>query len=289
MGKDLYDAFPQIRSYYEQASDRLGYDTAKKSFEESADFHDTLYAQPLNYLLQCAITSLLLPCRTPDAVAGHSLGEYAALVTAGAFPFSQGLTLLESRSRHMQQAAKQHPGAMYAILKLTPQQVEEACGQVEGYVRAVNYNSPAQTVIAGETQAAETAAALCKEQGARVAKLAVSAAFHSQLMEEAADAFYADIQAMEYQTPTLPFYSNVTGGQKTSFDQLPSYLRQHLVSPVLFTKELSAMAEDGVDTFVEIGPGKALQGLVKKTLDGVEILGIQDCATLEKALALFQG
>lgn len=283
MGKDLYESFPSVRALYEEASDLLGYDTAEKSFTESPDFNNTLFAQPLNFILQHALTSLLSEALSPDGLAGHSLGEYAALCTGGAFSFSQGLKLLSSRARHMQQAAEAHPGAMYAILKLAPEQVEAACEETEGYVKAVNYNSPLQTVIAGEVEAAKAAAERCKSQGARVAPLAVNAAFHSALMEQAAADFYADIRDMPFAAPAVPFYSNVTGGKMEGFADLPGYFRTHLVSPVRFTAELAAMQAEGYDVFVEIGPGKTLQGLVKKTLEGVTILGVQDIPTLEKA------
>lgn len=283
MGRDLYEAFPAVRALHEEASSLLGYDTAAKSFTDSPDFNDTLFAQPLNFILQHALTLLLEEAAAPAGLAGHSLGEYAALCAGGAFSFSQGLSLLSSRARHMQQAAEEHPGAMFAILKLSPAQVEAACEETEGYVKAVNYNSPLQTVIAGEATAAQAAAERCKAQGARVAPLAVNAAFHSALMQDAAEGFYADIQDAPFSAPSIPFYSNLTGGRMTDFSDLPSYLKNHLISPVRFTDQLAALQADGYDVFVELGPGKTLQGLVKKTLENVTVLGVQGIPTLEKA------
>ena len=283
MGRDLYEAFPSLRALYEEAPALLGYDTAAKSFHDSPDFNDTLFAQPLNFILQRALTLLLEESVSPAGLAGHSLGEYAALCAGGAFSFAQGLSLLSFRARHMQRAAEERPGAMYAVLKLTPEQVEAACEETEGYVKAVNYNSPLQTVIAGESGPAQAAAERCKAQGARIAPLAVNAAFHSALMQGAAQGFYDDVKDFPLTAPTVPFYSNVTGGKMEDFSALPAYLRDHLVSPVRFTEELAALQADGYNVFVELGPGKTLQGLVKKTLENVTVLGVQDLPTLEKA------
>ena len=171
--------------------------------------------------------------------------------------------------------AQQQSGSMCAILGLTPQQVEEGCAQVEGYVVPVNYNSPVQTVIAGETAAVDAAIAKFTEMGARrCVKLAVSAAFHSKLMQPAADAFYEKIKDVKFSMPQKEFYCNLTGQLLTDVSDMPGYLAKHIVSPVRFTTELDNMQQAGYDTFVECGPGKVLTGLVKKTLSGVNAINV---------------
>ena len=208
-----------------------------------------------------------------DAVAGHSLGEYAALVLSGAVDMRTGYTLIKHRAACMDKAAKKNGGSMSAILGLPAETVEEVCAEVReagDYVVPVNYNTKVQTVIAGSDAAVAKAAELLKAKGAkRAVPLAVAAAFHSEYMKEAGIEFRELIKDIPINTPVKAFYSNVTGGRLTDFSDIHDIMSRHIYSPVRFTSELAAMQAAGIDRFVECGPGKALTGMVKKTLDGV--------------------
>lgn len=179
---------------------------------------------------------------------------------------------------------------MYAIIGKTAEEIEEVCAGIDGYVVPVNYNSSVQTVIAGETSAAEKAAAKFAEIGAKAVKLGVSSAFHSKLMQPAAEEFEAALRSMNvtFNKPSVPFYSNLTGAVQTDFEDMPAKLAKHIVSPVRFTSELNALAEAGFESFVELGPNKVLTGLVKKTLKGVNAVNVENQKTLEKALELLK-
>ena len=174
---------------------------------------------------------------------------------------------------------------MYAVMKMTAEEIEAVCESVDGYVVPVNYNSPAQTVIAGEKQACEKAVGVFAEKGARAVPLKVSAAFHSKLMQGASDEFYDAVKDITFSTPKVAFYSNVTGGELKDFSDMPSLLAKHMVSPVRFTSELDAMTAAGIDRFIELGPNKVLTGLVKKTIKGADAKNIENLKSLEAALA----
>ena len=189
----------------------------------------------------------------------------------------------------MQKAAEQNSGAMYAIIGKTAEEIEQVCSEIDGYVVPVNYNSSAQTVIAGETDAAEKAAAKFSEMGAKAVKLGVSSAFHSKLMQPAADEFAPAISGITFNKPNVEFYSNLTGGVQTDFENMPEKLAKHIVSPVRFTSELAALQAAGYENFIELGPNKVLTGLVKKTLKGVNAANVENVKTLEKALEILNG
>jgi len=286
MGKELLEANPEFAYIYEKGSEILGFDLAKLSFEGTEEeLAQTCNSQP-------AIMAMSLLCfevakkngLTFDAVAGHSLGEYAAMAATGMLSLEDAFKVINARAAAMDKAGKETEGAMYAILKKTPEEIEQICEETEGYVVPVNYNSPAQTVIAGEKAAAEKAAEAFTAAGARVAQLKVSAAFHSKLMEGAAKEFYEAIKDITFNKPCVTFYSNVLGEEMTDFSDMPSMLAKHMVSPVRFTSELAKMQESGIENYIELGPNKVLTGLVKKTLKGVNAVNIENPATLEKAL-----
>ena len=174
---------------------------------------------------------------------------------------------------------------MCAIMKLKPEEVEEICAATEGYVVPANYNSSVQTVIAGDKAAVEAAAAVCKEKKARAIPLAVASAFHTKLMQPAADAFYEAIQGVSFQKPQVRFYSNVLGTELTDFSDMPTLLAKHIVSPVRFMQELAQMQADGADTFIEFGPKAVLTGLVKKTLKDVTAKNCESVDTLKEVMA----
>lgn len=286
MGRALYDAYPSVRDLYRTANEVLGYDLAALSFEGSEqEIAPTAAAQPLIYSMSLAcLTVARENGLTPSACAGHSLGEYAALTACGVFDVKTGFRIIDARAKAMQHAADTAGGAMYAVIGTSADDIASVCEKTDGYVLPVNYNSTAQTVIAGEEAAARSAAEALASMGARVVRLNVSAAFHSRLMEGAAKEFASFVTGLSYCQPKIPFYSNLTGGVITAFEDLGSYLTQHLVSPVRFTDELNAMSENGIDAFWELGPGKTLCGFVKKTLRGASVNNIEDPASLEKAV-----
>ena len=221
---------------------------------------------------------------TATAAAGHSLGEYAAMVYTGMVSRTDGFKLIKARSLAMQKAAENSSGAMFAIIGSTPADIEKVCAETEGYVVPVNYNSSVQTVIAGEEAAAQAAADTLAAAGARAIRLNVAAAFHSKLMQGAADEFKPAAEQISFKTPEITMLSNISGTVLDSIDNMPERLALHIVSPVKFTSELAYLSENGYDTFIECGPGKVLTGLVKKTLKGVNAMNVQDADTLAKVI-----
>lgn len=285
MGKELLEANPEFSFIYDKASEILGYDLKKVTQEGTdAELAQTCNSQPAIM----AMSLLCFECAkkkgiTFDAVAGHSLGEYAAMVASGMLSLEDGFKVIKARAAAMDKAGRETEGAMYAILKMTPEDIEKVCEETEGYVVPVNYNSPVQTVIAGEKKAAEAAAKAFAEKGARAVRLNVSAAFHSKLMEGASKEFYEAIKDVKFNTPSVPFYSNVTGGELKDFSDMPSLLAKHMISPVRFTSELAAMSAAGISKFIELGPNKVLTGLVKKTLKGSVAVNAEDIKSLDAA------
>ena len=292
MGKELCEAYPQV-DVYKKASEILGFDLAAKINDSTEEeLAQTVISQPA--IMATSLTAFeIMKINGVEfsAVAGHSLGEYAAMVASGILSFEDGFRVIKARAEAMQKAAENSSGALYAILGKDPEEIEKVCSEIDGYVVPVNYNSSAQTVIAGETAAAEAAAAKFAELGAKAVKLGVSAAFHSKLMQPAAEEFEAALKAMNitFNKPAVSFYSNLIGGEQTDFDNMPVKLAKHIVSPVKFTSELNALQAAGYENFVELGPNKVLTGLVKKTLKGVNAVNVENAKTLEKALELFCG
>lgn len=290
MGMELAEAYPDVK-VYERASEILGFDLIEKINGSEEELAKTVIAQPA--IMATSLTAFEIMKREGiefSAAAGHSLGEYAAMVAAGILSFEDGFRVIKARAEAMQKASEAAGGAMYAIIGKTAEEIEEVCAGIGGYVVPVNYNSSAQTVIAGETSAAEKAAAKFAEIGAKAVKLGVSSAFHSKLMQPAADDFETALRGMgiTFNKPSIPFYSNLTGDVQTDFDDMPSKLAKHIVSPVKFTSELNALAEAGYTDYAELGPGKVLTGLVKKTLKEVNAVNVENQKTLEKALEILK-
>ena len=279
MGKELLEIIPEKgKEILSVAEKVLGYDIWELIQSDNAEeLSQTRVSQPAIFtvsLLALAVAeSKGLSC---EGVAGHSLGEYAAMVAAGMLTLEEGYTAIKYRAEAMDKAAKANPGAMSAVIGLPAEKVVEVCYKIkyEGkYVTAANLNSPLQTVIAGTNEGITEATVALKAEGAkRVVPLAVSAAFHSELMKPAAEEFEAALNdnGMEFKAPKVKFYSNVIGKELTDFDNMPHLMAKHICSPVRFTDELNAMKKDGFDTFVELGPGKVLTGLVSKTLEDVK-------------------
>lgn len=290
MGKELCEKYPQI-DVYERAGEILGFDLEKKINESAEEeLAKTVYSQPAIMATSLvALEAMKINGVQFSAVAGHSLGEYAAMVASEILSFEDGFKVIKARAAAMQKAAEQNSGAMYAIIGKSAEEIEQVCSEINGYVVPVNYNSAAQTVIAGETDAAEKAAAKFSEMGAKAVKLGVSSAFHSKLMQPAAEEFAPAISGITFNKPTVEFYSNLTGGLQTDFENMPEKLAKHIVSPVRFTSELAALQAAGYENFIELGPNKVLTGLVKKTLKGVNAANVENVKTLEKALEILNG
>ncbi|MBQ8568616.1 MAG: ACP S-malonyltransferase [Oscillospiraceae bacterium] len=286
MGAELIGRYAEVKAIFDEASEILGFDLADKCTNgDAAELAKTVIAQPAIMAVSLsAFEAAKLNSIEATAVAGHSLGEYAAMTASGMLSRADAFRVIKARSEAMQKAAETAGGAMCAIIGKDLSCVEQVCSETDGYVVPVNYNSLAQTVIAGETEAVDKAAARFAEMGFRTAKLAVASAFHSKLMQPAADEFLAAIKDVQFAKPQVDFYSNITGAALTDFDNIPEKLAQHIVSPVRFTDELAAMQAAGYDRYVELGPGKVLSGLVKKTLKGVEIFNVEDNASLDKLI-----
>ena len=218
-----------------------------------------------------------------EAVAGHSLGEYAAMVASGMLSMEDGFKLIAHRAAAMGKCAENGDGAMAAIMGLPAEEIAAVCEEIDGYVLPVNYNSTAQTVIAGDSEAVAAACEKFVAMGKKAVPLKVAAAFHSKLMQPAADEFYQAAKGFTFQKPTLAFYSNLTGELLEDFSDMPGYLARHIVSPVRFTSELAAMQAAGYTRYLELGPGKTLTSLVKRTLTGVTAQNVENAKTLAKA------
>ena len=291
MAKELCDKYPAAKAVFDKASEVLGYDIAAIAFDgPEEELNKTINSQPA--IMACSLAAFEAAKAEGiefDGVAGHSLGEYAAMVAAGVVTIEDGFKLIKARASAMQKAAESAEGSMYAIIGLDASEVEKVCEEVEGYVVPVNYNSSAQTVIAGDTAACEAAAAKFTEMKKRAVKLNVASAFHSKLMQPAADEFIDAAKEIDFKAAEKDFYSNVLGEKLTDFTNMPEMLAKHIVSPVKFTSELSEMEKAGYENFIELGPNKVLTGLVKKTLKGKNAVNIENEATLSKALESVKG
>ncbi len=291
MGKDILEAYPHTEDIYEIASEVLGRDMKAVCFDSPIEeLSKTINAQPAILITSIAcITAAMTKGEEEgrpfifDGVAGHSLGEYAAMAVSDMVSMEDVFRLIKARSEAMDEAARENKGAMAAIMKIEPEKVAEICEKASNYVAAVNYNSPAQTVIAGTPEGIAEVSPIFAEMKARVVTLNVAGAFHSKLMQSAADKFYETAKKIEFRKPKVKYYSNVTGGELTDFSDMPSILAKHIVSPVRFTSELAEMQSAGADLFAEFGPGKTLTGLVKKTLKDVKAFNIENIETLEGA------
>ena len=277
MAKDLYTSNETARIMMEKANEILGFRITDTMFEGTADdLTQTKVTQPAIFL-HSVVLATCLPDFKPDMVAGHSLGEFSALVAAGALDFEEGLRLVSIRARAMQKACETNPGTMAAVLMLPAEKIEEICSSCKGTVVAANYNCDGQIVISGEKDAIDEACAKMKEAGAkRALPLRVGGAFHSPLMEPARAELAEGIEKAIFRTPSCPVYQNVTADPSTDPGVIKANLLAQLTSPVLWTQSIRNMASDGASHFIEIGPGKVLQGLISKILpDGTTLEGHQ--------------
>ena len=282
MAKDLYENNGEARAMLEKADEILGFRITDIMFEGTAeDLKQTKVTQPAIFL-HSVLLAKCLPGFAPDMTAGHSLGEFSALVAAGAMDFEEGLKLVSIRAQAMQKACEAAPGSMAAVIALQTEKVEEICKAVSsegssGTVRPANSNCEGQIVISGDTAAVEEACIRMKEAGAkRALVLPVGGAFHSPLMEPAREELAEGISKATFHTPSCPVYQNVTARPSTDPEEMKSNLLAQLTAPVLWTQSVRNMLADGADHFIELGPGKVLQGLVAKTADRpVTIEGFQ--------------
>ncbi|MBD5230636.1 MAG: ACP S-malonyltransferase [Bacteroidales bacterium] len=265
MGKDLYDNNETARQLFEKANEVLGFRITDLMFNGTEeDLRQTAVTQPAIFL-HSVILALTDPEFKPDMVAGHSLGEFSALVASGALSFEEGLKLVSARAHAMQKACEARPSTMAAVLALPDEKVEELCAEVDDVVAPANYNCPGQVVISGTIEGIDAACEKMLEAGAkRALKLKVGGAFHSPLMQPAQDELAAAIEAAEFKTPVCPIYQNVDGKPHTDPKEIKENLLKQLTAPVRWTYDVQAMIADGADSFTELGPGNVLQGLVKK-------------------------
>ena len=267
MGKDLYEQSALAKEYFEKANEILGYSITDLMFDGTPeDLKQTKVTQPAVFL-HSVISALVLGEEfKPDMVAGHSLGEFSALVAAGALTFEDGLKLVYARAMAMQKACESEPSTMAAVLGLRDEEVEEVCESIkDAIVVPANYNCPGQLVISGSIEGIDKACVLLKEKGAkRALKLPVGGAFHSPLMQPASEELQAAINATNFKTPICPVYQNVNAYPQTNPDDIKQNLIAQLTAPVRWTQTVKNMITDGADEFIELGPGDVLKGLVKK-------------------------
>ena len=285
MGKDLFDSFAAVRQLFEQADDVLGYPLSKLILEgPEEDLRRTANTQPALLLLSVATYRIL--DQQPRVVAGHSLGEYSALVAAGALTFSDALALVHKRGEYMQEAVPAGEGAMLALLGVDAEKVERAVSRAEGSVDIANYNAPDQIVISGEREAARHVA---EESGARKSvELPVSAPFHSRLMLPAELRLSAELTRTHLRDLAIPVYTNVDGRRITTGPEARDALQRQVSRPVRWTETIQNMiAADSIDTFVEVGPGNVLSGLIRRIDRTVKRLTVSDTASLKETQQAF--
>lgn len=272
MAKNLYDAYAEARTMMHRANDILGFSITDIMFEGSdEDLRQTRVTQPaifLHTIVHCQFSTVI----HPDMVAGHSLGEFSALVAAEAISWENGLRLVSQRAQAMQEACELQPGTMAAVLALPDDKVAEICDSIEDVVVAANFNCPGQVVISGSLSGVDAACKALKEAGAkRALKLPVGGAFHSPLMQPAAERLQAAIMNTTFHTPKCPVYQNVSAKGETDKHTIQRQVLEQLTSPVRWTQSVQQMITDGANTFYEFGPGDVLKGLIRKIDTSVEV------------------
>ena len=271
MGKDLYENNELAKSMFDKADEILGFPITQVMFSGcDEELKQTKVTQPAVFLHSVILAKVLGV--KPDGVAGHSLGEFSALVVAGALSFEDGLRLVAKRAMAMQKCCENNPGGMAAILGLEDETIEQVCQSVDGVVVAANYNCPGQLVISGADEAVDAACVKLKEAGARRAmRLPVGGAFHSPLMEAARAELEQAISEVEFNTPVCPIYQNVDAQPQSEPEVIKANIIAQLTAPVRWTQIAKNMIADGYDNFVELGPGAVLQGLIKKVNPEVSV------------------
>ncbi|MCH5218544.1 MAG: ACP S-malonyltransferase [Muribaculaceae bacterium] len=277
MGKDLYESDAKAKEMFEKANEILGFRITDLMFDGTEeDLRQTKVTQPAIFLHSVILAAVMGPEFNPDMVAGHSLGEFSALVAAGALSFEDGLRLVAKRAMAMQKACELKPSTMAAVLGLPDEKVEEICASVDDVVAPANYNCQGQLVISGTIEGIDLACEKLLAAGAkRALKLKVGGAFHSPLMQPAQEELAEAIESAEFKTPVCPVYQNVDGKPHTDPKEIKENLVKQLTAPVRWTQDVEAMIADGATEFVELGPGNVLQGLVRKINREVSTSGRQ--------------
>ena len=272
MGKDLYDAYSEARTIMQRANEVLGFNLTEVMFEGTDEaLRQTRVTQPAIFL-HSIVASRLMTTLRPNMVAGHSLGEFSALVAAEALHWEDGLRLVSQRAQAMQEACELQPGTMAAVLALADDKVAEVCDSIEDVVVAANFNCPGQVVISGSLSGIDAACKALKEAGAkRALKLPVGGAFHSPLMQPAAERLQAAIMATTFHAPKCPVYQNVSAKAEMDKDIIQRQVLEQLTSPVRWTQSVQQMIADGATSFYEFGPGDVLKGLIRKINPEVEV------------------
>jgi len=290
MGKDLYELFPQIKELYEKANKILGFELTKICFDgPEEELKQTFVTQPAIFTHSIALTKMVESRIIPNFTAGHSLGEYTALVTAGALSFEDALKLVKLRGEEMQKAGTTRKGTMAAIIGLDTKLVEEACNEAlsSGIVQVANFNSPGQVVISGSVYGVKQAMVIAKQKGAKIVKeLVVHGAFHSPLMEPAKVELKKALDSTEFNKVKIPVYRNVDAkptAPETDISEIRDSLYRQLTSSVRWEESIINMINDGANQFIELGPGKVLQGLVKRINSTVTIRGFDKAADIKSS------
>ncbi len=288
MGKELCENFKCAEEIFDRADKALGFSIKEVCFDDEEKLNKTEFTQPAILTMSTAALKVLEEHGIKaDYAAGLSLGEYSAYVCSGAFDFDETVSVVRKRGRFMTEAVPEGVGAMYAILGLDRKTVEDTCEEYKqyGFVSPANYNAPGQIVIAGEAEVAEKTAAALKEKGAKMTvKLNVSGPFHTALLKPASDRLAVELEKMNISDMKMPVITNVTGTVvENKADIIPILIKQ-VMSPVKWEDTINYLASQGVDTFIEVGPGKTLSGFVKRTVKGVKIYNVEDMKSLEKTL-----
>lgn len=289
MGRELYENIEECRSFFHKADAALGFSISKMCFEgPEEELNSTENTQPAVLAMSIAVLKALESRGIKaDLTAGLSLGEYSALVCSGAFEFEEAVKLVKKRGRYMQEAVPQGVGAMAAVLGLDEEKLRKVCRECSsvGVVELANLNCPGQIAIAGEVKAVEAACEKAKESGAlKTVMLSVSGPFHTSMLKPAADKLEKELQDIKIKDLNIPVITNVTGEVISCKDDIKPYLKRQVMSSVLFEKSIRTMMDMGVDTFIEIGPGKVLSGFVKKVDRKAITLNVQDLKSLENTL-----
>jgi [acyl-carrier-protein] S-malonyltransferase len=290
MGKDLYEKNSLAKEYFDNACDILGYDIKKICFEgPEEELKQTRITQPAIFIHSSIVAALLSDIK-PSMSAGHSLGEYSAVTAAKSLSFENGLKLVSLRGELMQKAGTMNKGTMAAIVGLEYEKVKTACENASdaGVVQPANFNSKDQIVISGAVDAVRKAMQIAKELGAKIAKeLVVSGAFHSPLMEPAKEGLTSALNELSFKDAEFAVYANVTGQPTTNGNEIRENLAKQIISPVLWVNTINNMTNDGLELAIEVGPGKVIQGLVKKVNPSIKMLGVdkfEDIETIHKSI-----
>ena len=283
MGKDIYDNYEEARDVYKRASKILGIDVEKLCFEVSEEeLNQTKNTQIAIVVTSLAILEVLKKYNIKaDICTGLSLGEYVALIYGGYLTFEDGIKLIQKRGYYMQEKVPNEEYSMVAVIGLDSKIIEDVCAQVQGFVKPANYNYSNQTVISGEKKSVEKASEILKEKGAkRVIELKTSGPFHTEKLIEAKNLYKKELEKVEFKKGNIPVIKNLDGTLYEEKDDMVDILSKHIVSPVRFDKEIKLMKDKGIDLYVEIGPGKALTGFIKKEIPEAETVNISDLDSL---------